>query len=73
MKKIIKIHYILDSVDKIRIRKQLLDMELTQLECAEKMGVSVAYFNSILCGKRVITPKIIRQFKSIGINLEMEE
>ena len=73
MKKIIKTYYFLDEEDKKNIKKQMLDMNLKLKDMAKALGLSSAYVSSILSGERNLTEKIIEQFASVGIKLDIGE
>ena len=71
MKKITKTYYFLDEEDKKNIKKQMLDMNLKLKDIAKTLGLSSAYVSSILNGERNLTDKIIEQFASVGIKLDI--
>lgn len=71
MKKITKTYYLLDEEDKKNIKKQMLDMNLKLKDIAKTLGLSSAYVSSILNGERNLTEKIIEQFTSVGIKLDI--
>lgn len=73
MRKVIKVKYYLDKEDKKQIRKQLIDKDLRLVDCAKKLGVSLAYIDSIINGQRNLTKNIIEKFNVLGIKLDLEK
>lgn len=69
MKKIIKISYILDDNEIKQIKKQLVDKDLSQSQLANNLGVSKAYINAIINGKKIITKRTIKILENQGIKI----
>lgn len=51
-----------------KVKKKLIDMNMTQVELAAKVGISKQYLYKILCGERSVE-KYIEDIKNI-LNLD---
>ena len=73
MKKVVKIHYILDEEDKKSIQKQMIDLNLNYRKLAQQLGISLGYVADLLNGNRNLTKELKDKLEIIGIQLKGEQ
>lgn len=62
--------YYLDIEDKKKVKKWLIDNEMTLVGLADKLEISLSYVGLLMNGQRPINEKIFTKLNDMGLNLK---